>query len=391
MRLGWRRSGAALPVRASGRTRNGAGAMKLLVLTKRYTSAKDIARENVGRPYCLFAALRAHGHEVRFLLGDYTEKASFDIHKDGIPLRVRPLSPRRFFSFRREVSRELEERGADLLVAEGDPLFALLADRPCRTAGVPLVYDLMDNYETYAIHRIPGFRLLDRRLLRRADFVICVTDALRRRIAPVRRERVGVVGNGVDIERFKPMDRRACRERFGLPPSAPVVGYFGFLSGYKGIDLLLEAHRILRRAGFPAIVLLAGHRRGGTPVEGEGVHDLGLVAHDLIPACINACDAVAVPNPSNDYTDCCFPLKALEAAACGVPVAATALEPVRDLFGPAYPWLARPGDAGDLAAKLREACGGRGEGLRALAESHTWERLAGDLAGALAELPCTRG
>ena len=147
--------------------------MKLLVLTKRYTSAKDIARENVGRPYCLFAALRSLGHEVRFLLGDYTEKASFDAPKDGMSLRVRPLSPRRFFSFRREVSRELEENGADLLVAEGDPLFALLADRPCRAAGVPLVYDLMDNYETYAVHRIPGFRLLDRRLLRRADFVIC--------------------------------------------------------------------------------------------------------------------------------------------------------------------------------------------------------------------------
>lgn len=360
--------------------------MKVLVVTKRYTSAKDISREDVGRPYCLFAALGPLGHEVRFLLGDYTEKATLDTRKGRIPFAIRPLSPARFFSFRRAVAGELARGGYDLLIAEGDPLFALIAAGPCRAAGVPLVYDLMDNYETYDIYRIPGFGLIDRRLIRRADLVVCVTEALRKRIAPLRRDGVCVVGNGVDTVKFRPMDRAAARARLGLGGPGPVIGYFGNLVGYKGLGLLLEAHAILRRRGTPAVLLLAGHRgRAGIP-GGEGVRDLGLVPQDEIPACINACDAVAVPSPSNDYTDYCFPLKALEALACGVPVAATALGPVRELLGSRTPRLARPGDAGDFARLLGEACAGRGEGLREIAEAHTWGRAAEGLARALGPL-----
>lgn len=360
--------------------------MKILVVTKRYTSAKDISREDVGRPYCLFAALRSCGHEVRFLLGDYTERASLDARKDGIRFAIRPLTPARFFRFRRTVAEEIRRFGCDVVIAEGDPLFALLAAAPCRSAGVPLVYDLMDNYETYAIYRVPFFGLFDRRLLRRADRVVCVTAALRERIRRVRREGVCVVGNGVDTARFRPMDRSECRRRLSLPAGGAVIGYFGFLAGYKGIDLLLAAHASLRAEGLRATLLLAGNRERGAAFPGEGVVDLGLVPHDKIPACINACDAVAVPSPCNDYTDCCFPLKALEAAACGVPVAATDLGPVREFLGRGYPWLARPGDAGDLARALRGACAAKGDGLRAIALAHTWERAASDLSRALAPL-----
>lgn len=350
------------------------------MLTKRYTSAKDISREDVGRPYCLFAALAPLGHEVRFLLGDYTERATLDAQKGGIPFAIRPLSPARLPSFRRAVAEELAGGGYDLLIAEGDPLFALLASSPCRAAGVPLVYDLMDNYETYAIHRIPGFRFVDRRLIRRAELVVCVTATLKERIARVRREGVCVVGNGVDTALFRPMDRAACRRALGIPEGGAVIGYFGYLVGYKGLDILLEAHALLRQGGFPAMLLLAGNRgRAGIP-RAEGVRDLGLVRQDEVPALINACDAVAIPSPSNDYTDCCFPLKALEAAACGVPIAATALPPVRELLGGDSPCLARPGDAGDLARALREACAAGGGGMRELAEAHTWGSAAEELA-----------
>ena len=349
--------------------------MKILVLTKRYTSAKDISREDVGRPYCLFAALAPLGHRVSFLLGDYTERAAFDARKGDIRLAVRPLSPARLPSFSRILSGELARGGHDVLIAEGDPLFALIASGPCRRAGVPLVYDLMDNYATYAIYRIPGFGAVDRRLMRRAELVVCVTEALRGRIAGVRRDAVCVVGNGVDVSAFRPMDRKACRRALGLPEGGRVIGYFGYLAGYKGLEILLRAHAMLRGGGFPALLLLAGNRgRAGIPAA-EGVRDLGLIPHAEIPACINACDAVSIPNPSNDYTEFSFPLKALEAAACGVPIAATALVPVRDLLGDS-PLLARPGDAEDLARALREACASRGDGLREVAEAHTWGRAA---------------
>ena len=48
-------------------------------------------------------------------------------------------------------------------------------------------------------------------------------------------------------------------------------------------------------------------------------------------------------------------LVAIEAALAGVPVIATNAEGLRDVFPENYPWLARPGDAADFAAKLQHA------------------------------------
>jgi len=356
--------------------------MRILVVTKRYTSAQDVLREGVGRPYALFAALRDLGHEVRFLLGDYTERECRDLARGGITFAIRPLGLGRLPSFRRAVGEQLAS-GFDCVIAEGDPLFAILSLGPCRERGAPLVYDLMDNYETYAVYRIPFIRSLDRRSIRRADAVVCVSGALRAKIAPLRTEGVYVVGNGVDTEQFAPMDRRECRRRLSIPESAAVIGYFGYLVGYKGIEILLEAREALRRRGIQALLLLAGKREASVRLPAEGVFCRGLVSQSEIPACINACDAVAVPSPSNPYTDYCFPLKMLEGLACGVPVVATSLGPVRELVGEKYPWLARPGDPDDLARAIEAALGGAHRNLREIALAHTWREMAARLQSAI--------
>ncbi|MCX6354503.1 MAG: glycosyltransferase family 4 protein [Candidatus Aureabacteria bacterium] len=361
--------------------------MKILVVTKRYTSAKDISREDVGRPYCLFAALADIGHDVTFLLADYKKREFQDGERGKITFKIRPLSPRRFFSFQGIIEKELSGGDFDLLIAEGDPLFALLAGGPCRRTGTPFVYDLMDNYETYDIYRIPLFRLLDRAQVRKADLVVCVTEALREKIRPWRSAGVCVVGNGVDTGQFQPMDKLACRRKLSLPESTPLIGYFGYIVDYKGIHTLLAAHDLLRREKFRAALLLAGDRHPSVLLPGEDVIYRGIVPQDEIPGYINACDAVVVPSPSNDYTEYCFPLKLLEGIACGVPVVSTALGPVRELLGDDYPWLVKPGDPHDLAMKIRSACqSGSAAALWELALRHRWLNMADALGKALAGL-----
>lgn len=365
--------------------------MNILVLTKRYTSAKDISREDVGRPYCLFAALRDCGHRVTFFLGDYTDRDTKDVEREGVGFRIRPLGLALIPAFRRALERELSEGRYDLLIAEGDPLFALIARGPCGRLGIPFVYDLMDNYATYAIYRIPLFRLLDQALVRRADLVVCVTDALRKRILPLRENGVCVVGNGVNTAQFSPLDRMTCRKRLSLPEGLPLIGYFGYLVGYKGIDLLLEAQRLLRGEGFRSLLVLAGDTHAAVKLPDEDVLYRGIVPQSDIPLYINACDAVAVPSPSNAYTDYCFPLKVLEGLACNVPVVASALGPVRELLGESYAWLFEPGDPRDLAAKMRSACAGAAApDLRALALRHRWVDAAGELSEALGGLCAER-
>jgi glycosyltransferase involved in cell wall biosynthesis len=319
--------------------------------------------------------------------------AHCNVERGPIQIKIRPLSKTRIFSFPRLIEGELRSGGYDLLIAEGDPLFALLARGPCKRTGVPLVYDLMDNYETYDIYQLPFFGRLDRRLVRDADLVVCVTESLREKVLGVRSKAACVVGNGVNTDQFRPMDKMECRMRLALPESDVIVGYFGYLVDYKGVDLLLRAHRILREAGYPVTLLLAGNKNKAVRLPSEDVLYRGLVAQSEIPDYVNACDAVVVPNPSNAYTDYCFPLKVLEGMACNVPVVATSLRPVRELLGNGYPLLTAPGDAGQLAEKIRLACGEGAPRLREVALKHTWDKAAEVLSESLSrfEKGCTCG
>ena len=83
----------------------------------------------------------------------------------------------------------------------------------------------------------------------------------------VNTERIRVVPDCVDTERFHPSvrdavdDLRRLKEELGIPPSAALVVYLGLLAPYQGIDLLLESIRYLDPAlnlhvlimGFPNV------------------------------------------------------------------------------------------------------------------------------------------
>ena len=68
---------------------------------------------------------------------------------------------------------------------------------------------------------------------------------------------------GVDLSEFDParIDKReveALRDRFGLAPGIPVIGFVGRLIGTKGILDLFDAYIILRQHGYRAKLLYVG-------------------------------------------------------------------------------------------------------------------------------------
>ena len=73
-------------------------------------------------------------------------------------------------------------------------------------------------------------------------------------------ERVFVVGAGADPERFQHLDVRAARERVGLDPGLPTVGFIGQLGGHKGLDTLVSAMPRVWEACPDAQLLIAGAR-----------------------------------------------------------------------------------------------------------------------------------
>lgn len=116
-----------------------------------------------------------------------------------------------------------------------------------------------------------------------------------------------VIHLGVDTQLFRPRERRAARERLGLPSGRRYALFVGRGEPGKNPHVALEACRL---AGFE--LLVAGIR----PVAGS--HALGVLGRDELAWAYRAADAVVFPSSYEG-----FGYVMLEGLASGVPVVTT--------------------------------------------------------------------
>ena len=141
--------------------------------------------------------------------------------------------------------------------------------------------------------------------------------------------RIDVVHPGVDLDVFRPGDRRAARAALGLPLDERLVAFVGRIQPLKAPDIVLRA-----AAKLPGVrIVVAGGPSGSGLSSPDGLvrlaDELGIGARvtflppqsrtDLATV-YQAADLVAVPSYSES-----FGLVAVEAQACGTPVAAAAV------------------------------------------------------------------
>jgi D-inositol-3-phosphate glycosyltransferase len=165
-----------------------------------------------------------------------------------------------------------------------------------------------------------------------ADRLIANTDDEVRQLVSLHHAdsaRIDIAHPGVDLEVFRPGDRRAARARLGLPPDQDVVAFVGRIQPLKGPDVLLRAAAKLPRVH---VVVVGGPSGSGLAVPDGLVrlaHDLGISdrvtflppqSRENLATVFQAVDLVAVPSYSES-----FGLVAIEAQACGTPVAAAAV------------------------------------------------------------------
>jgi 1,2-diacylglycerol 3-alpha-glucosyltransferase len=156
----------------------------------------------------------------------------------------------------------------------------------------------------------------ERWYLDRADLVLAPTEPTRRYI----RETLGVstpvrvLSNGVDVERFRPVDDGPFRERYDL--EGTLVGYTGRHGYEKRLTDLVEA-----APDVDATVVFGGDGPAREGLERRAaeldadVRFLGFLDREEMPAFYSALDAFAFPSPVETQG-----LVALEANACGTPV-----------------------------------------------------------------------
>ncbi|WP_298331445.1 glycosyltransferase family 4 protein [Haloactinopolyspora sp.] len=140
-------------------------------------------------------------------------------------------------------------------------------------------------------------------------------------------EDLTVILNAVDESAWRttPEARQAMRERFGIPPTTPLLVFGGRLEWEKGTDICIEALARIRQRHHDARLVLAGAgsqeinlRRLAQRLQIDHVVQFpGRLDQPELAALFGAADVALVPSSYEP-----FGIVALEAAAAGTPVIA---------------------------------------------------------------------
>jgi glycosyltransferase involved in cell wall biosynthesis len=230
---------------------------------------------------------------------------------------------------------------------------------------------------------------MERAVWRAADHVLPVTHVLGRKIihAGVLPQRITVVPNGVDLEKFTVRAQSSLRRSLSLDGKL-VLGFVGFVREWhhadaivellSGSDLPANAHFLIVGDGPVTSALLDQARRQGV---GDRLTITGIVPREDIAQFIDCFDVAVQPH----VVAYASPLKLLEYMALGRAIVAPATENIRELLvheGNAL--LIEPEDRRALAAaiirlanngELRQKLG-RAARETVLSQDLTWLRNA---------------
>lgn len=224
-----------------------------------------------------------------------------------------------------------------------------------------------------------GYRVstwMEKTAYENADGVIAVSRSMQddvKELYGVPSEKVRVIYNGVDVERYKPTFNLEVLARYGIDPDRPYILFVGRITHQKGIMHLLRAveHlipgvQVVLCATDPDTVELG--REVDKRIEALKTLDGRAIIHvssfvpvdDIIPlyshAAIFVCPSIYEP----------FGIINLEAMACGTPVVATAVGGIKEVvahqetgllvpFDPKCPEEHEPQAAAELARNLATA------------------------------------
>ncbi|HEX2851348.1 MAG TPA: glycosyltransferase family 1 protein [Acidimicrobiales bacterium] len=259
-----------------------------------------------------------------------------------------------------------------------------------RVPKVVTIHDLtfFDRPELHERVKVSVFKRAIRVAARRAQAIVCVSDATARRleelVAPACP--VHVIPHGVDTDAFTPEPAGTdATVLAGLGLRAPYVAFLGTLEPRKDLATLVRAFGVIA-AGHPDLTLVvAGGKGWGNAAYDDAlaesrvrdrIVETGYLPDGAVPVVLRHAAAVAYPAVEEG-----FGLPVLEALACGAPVVTTSGSVMEEFAGPAV-LTAAAGSPDALAAALEDALTdttGAGERRArgfAVAAAHSWAATA---------------
>jgi phenylacetate-CoA ligase len=214
-------------------------------------------------------------------------------------------------------------------------------------------------------------------------------------------ERITVIPNGVDADRFAPVSRDEARASLGISPQAKVLVTVGGLVERKGFHRVMDAMRALGTHFADLHYLVVG----GPSVEGDWserlrrhaaelgltgrVHFLGAMAPEALRTPLSAADVFVLASSNEGWANVF-----LEAMACGLPVVATDVGGNREVVAsPELGTVVPFDDHAALVDALRDALGRAWDRERivAYARANDWEGRVQVLEAELRRLAGSRG
>lgn len=239
--------------------------------------------------------------------------------------------------FARRIGDVARAEGAKVLHAHSPVLNGLPAIWAARRLGLPVVYESRAFWEDAAVDhgttrensvRYRVTRALETLAFRQATRVVVIAHAMRKEIIGrgIAADRIHVVPNGVDADRFSPAPRDAAlAERLGIT-DGPVFGFIGSFYHYEGLRFLIETFPALRAKVPGARILLVGGGEDEAALREaavDGVIFAGQVPYHRVTDYYSLIDVFVCPRRRMRLTELVTPLKPLEAMAAGLPVLAS--------------------------------------------------------------------
>jgi len=296
----------------------------------------------------------------------------------------------------RLVRRLKKQKGYNLIDAHFAYPDGYAATRLGRWLGLPVTVTLRGTEVPHSKRKPLRGRML--KALHDATGIFSVSKALKDHVVAlgVDEHKIQVVGNGVDLEKFQPVERRLARSNLGLENEGPILISVGGLVERKGFHRVIEILPELLRV-YPGLAYLVV---GGPSPEGDWsdrlrvqvekmglqkvVHFLGRVDPEQLKVPLSAADLFVLSTANEGWANVF-----LEAMACGLPVVTTDVGGNREVICDDRLGIVVPfGDAKALKEALLEGLSREWdtEWILSYAKENSWDKRVAVLKSAFQKL-----
>jgi glycosyltransferase involved in cell wall biosynthesis len=184
----------------------------------------------------------------------------------------------------------------------------------------------LSSSEKYSVIAYPCIRTLEKLYLRKTEYVITVSQRLKRDLCRIEKYKgfIQTIPNGIDMDKFNSHDTNGSNKFAELSKKGQIVLYVGRLLSLKGIEDFVKIMDALRETKIHFVI--AGH--GGNnifeklvkkySIDKNSYTNLGFVSNDDLPWLYKISSVFVLPSYSEN-----FPITLLEAMAMKCPCIAT--------------------------------------------------------------------